>query len=125
MTETIIINAVTPSAGYGVNPTKTTLQTTSTAFSVGVSATNGNSSGNAQSTIRVYIANCPFSITAAQAPSQLKKEAAILEVKPHESPNGTTIENSSLLARKGGYVYVWLEIPNVTYTITAILAEVN
>jgi hypothetical protein len=124
MTATTIISAVPVGAlgAYGTNPTKTTLQATTTAFSVNVSLTNGAVAGNPSKTVRVYAACSEFSITAAQATAQLKRTAAILELSGHESPGGTNIEVTPLLGRTGSYVYAWTEEP--TFTVAGILSVI-
>ena len=129
MTATTIISSVAVGAtgAYGTNPTKTTLQATTTAFALNVSLTNGSCAGDPGKTVRLYFACSEFSISAAAATTQLKRTAAILELRPHESPGGTNIEVTPLFGRTGSYVYAWTEEPTFAAAgvLSAILYELN
>lgn len=131
MTTTTLNNAVTIGGGT-VGPTgavKTTLQLTTTAYTVAVALTNGAIEGNPNHRLRFYAATSPLSLTTAQAVEQLKQVAAYVDVVPHRAPGQTTVQDFPLLARKGDYLYTWYEditMPaGLTRTMTSTLYELN
>lgn len=118
MTNTVLVNAATLSAGFG-NATKTSFQSSTTGYSVNITITPGPIADPGKQ-VRVYVASSSVSVTAAVAMVQFASSAAILDATPRAGKDTTS--NFPLLARLGDYLYCWLEVPNFN---AATVATVN
>lgn len=127
MTNTNLLNAVAIGGnGYGTNPTKTTLQAGTSAFSVGIKLTNGANAGDPGRRTRIYVACIPFSApTAAAAVDTTKFDAYVFDIVANEKPNSDQYSKLPLLPRTGDTVYTWLEESSLGGTITTQLYEIN
>jgi len=129
MTSTTLNNGVTVggATGTGAGAIKTSLQGTTTAYTVACLLTNGAAAGNPTHCVKFFAVTSPYSITATQAVTQLRQAASFIDIIPHADPGGSTIQDFPLLARKGDFVYTWFEDGtfNPTKTLTSTLYEIN
>ena len=128
------MNAV---AGIGTgaitNATKTAFQATTSAFSLEATITSNTGSVpyqvNRQRVPRLWFAVSSFSITAAQAVTQLASIAQTLDIVPNMNAKGIQNSKTEALAAMGGYIYTWLEEPNMpanqTATVSVNLIELD
>lgn len=126
MTITVTQNAVTVGAvsATGQSPSKTTLQTGTTAFSFSARLTTGNSPLKTPDGVKLYYASCPYDITAAAAVTELARNAESLTIYANAEANKSFVSTSELSVNVGGYVYAWLEWgkqdANATVTVSLI-----
>jgi len=116
------VSLTTQSVG---NAVKTTFQSTSTAFRLHASITNGAGSGNPQLKTRLRYAVSTFNITTAQAMVQLQRDAETLDLIPGAMPAEVKIRSTDANDAFGTYLYTWLENPAypVATVVTVTLAE--
>jgi hypothetical protein len=127
MTITVTQNAVTVGAvsATGQSPSKTTLQTGTTAFSFSARLTTGNSPLKTPDGVKLYYASCPYDITAAAAVTELARNAESLTIYANAEANKSFVSTSELSVNVGGYVYAWLEWgkQDANATVTVSLVE--
>lgn len=116
-------------AGQGLNPTKTTLTTTTAAvqlhaqFITGV----GTANRNERPKLKILMAISPFSINAADAPVQMRDQAFELDINPRQENTLPQHEVSPFIPSGGLYAYVWMDVPNFNAapTLNLKLTEIN
>jgi len=127
MTITVTQNAVTVGAvsATGQSPSKTTLQTGTTAFSFSARLTTGNSPLKTPDGVKLYYASCPYDITAAAAVTELARNAESLTIYANAEANKSFVSTSELSVNVGSYVYAWLEWgkQDANATVTVSLVE--
>lgn len=127
MTITVTQNAVTVGAvsATGQSPSKTTLQTGTTAFAFSARLTTGNSPLKTPDGVKLYYASCPYDITAAAAVTELARNAESLTIYANAEANKSFVSTSELSVNVGGYVYAWLEWgkQDANATVTVSLVE--
>lgn len=111
--------------GQGLFPQKVTKQTATTAFLVDVRITNGAGGYNPVSEVRVWYASSTFSLSAANAVTQLRAAAGYVDVRPSPHASGVTIRQSDLATVNGSYIYFWVDVPlvSVAQTLDVTLVE--
>lgn len=128
MTSTTVVNAQTLSTtGAAVFATKTTLQTTTVAAELHAKVTPGTS-GSGQR-IKGFLAVSPFSVTAAEAPNNLKLQAVAVEIYI-PADGKPIIDRTETVSAIGDplYAYTWFEIPALSAdqpVLDAILTELS
>lgn len=128
MTSTTVVNAQTLSTtGSAVFATKTMLQSTTVAAQLNAQVTPGTS-GSGQR-IKGFLAVSPFSVTAAEAPSNLKLQAVAVEIYI-PADGKPSINQTPVVSTIGAtmYAYTWFEIPALSATqptLSAILTELS
>lgn len=97
---------------------KVTCASGTTAFLIEAKVTNGASAYDPSLRPMIWYASSSFSVTAAAAVDLLRNAARYLEVIP--SPNGSVarIRATELETIRGGYIYIWCDIPTVTVAQT-------
>lgn len=108
--------------GEGLFPQKVTIAATTTAYVITARITNGTDGYKQAQELRIWFTSSSFSITAAQAVTQLKSTARYLDIKPSPDSGDVRIKDSSLEPITGSYIYFWCDIPTVT---TAQTLDVN
>lgn len=114
MTNTTIYNAVslgTTSEIRGGSPTKTTLQTGTTAVVLNVKIVSGDNQ-NQSDEVELYYAISPFSLTAdATLIPKLHPQAGLLRIKPNQNGSGEAYDTTGVIFNNGGYLYTWFNSP--------------
>lgn len=104
--------------GEGLFPQKITLNAATTCFVITPRITNGAASYDPANEIIVRYSTSSFSITAAQAVSQLDCTSRYVPVKMKPNNGAVAIKDSSLEPVTGGYLYLWCEIPKLSVAAT-------
>ena len=135
MTNTTIYNAValgTTAELFNASPTKTVLQTGTTAVILNAKIVNGNNSNTSQgmrgqsNKVEIRYAISPLVLTAdATLPDLLKPIAGRLEVNVDRSSAGVTIDTTGLIANNGGNLYTWFNSPALSAGATITLTSVE
>jgi len=110
-----------------VGPVKTTLGANTAAVALNLQYTNGASVGDYMEAPRVFYAVSPFSVTAAQAVTQMLPVAESFDIVPARLPRGVTTQRSDLIVNTGGFLYTWFETPKMpdAATVTLNAAEID
>lgn len=130
MTNTTIYNAVNMPATAGVlnaSPTKTVLQTGTTAVVLNVQLKGGTEDYNRGEQFRLYYAVSPFSLTAdATLPFQFPTAVGILEVKfPAGGQTTARIDTTGCILNNGGNLYTWYDCPPSTPSGTGTVGNIT
>lgn len=129
MTTTAIISAIALGTGSNVgdfiNPTKTTLQATTTTVQIVASVTRGVSMGPEGVRVRVYYAASPISYSSALVGAQAVASSARFIDVFMKSDRPTSEFTSDLAITAAGYFYCWVQMPTlpVTAAVTVNLEE--
>lgn len=99
-------------------PQKVTADTSTMAFIISGRVTNGSGDYPATLYVRIWFTSSSYSITAAQAPTQLNRGARYVDVQLKSFATGVTIRDSTTRVLSGGYIYLWCEVPNMPVAAT-------
>lgn len=134
-TTTTVINAQAVNLTTGVGdycfPQKLTLQASTTRLSINVRCTSGTATSDPvtpNAKVTVYAASSTLSTTAAAAPLVLGTAADIVESRISNKPAAIAQNRSSNLQVDGGFLYIWVTVPNLTsamgVTLTVDIYEI-
>ncbi len=129
MTTTTIVSAValgtSTNVGDFVQPTKTTLQDTTTTVQIVVSITRGVSIPVEGTLVRVYYSCSPVSYSSALVGAQATAQGSRFVDVILKTDRPTAEVTSELLVTAAGYFYCWLTMPRlaVTAAVTVNLEE--
>jgi hypothetical protein len=114
MTNTTILNAVslgTTSEIRGGSPTKTTLQSGTTAVILNAQIVTGDNQ-NQSDQVEIYYTVSPFNLTAdATLIPKLHPQAGVLRIKPFNGGSGEAYDTTGAIINNGGYLYTWFNSP--------------
>jgi len=85
--------------------------------SVHAKVTTGTTIPDSQKAIQLVLAATPFSVTTADAPSQLTP-SYILTIKPNRSANGVLYYKSEPIVAEGPNFYAWINSGSLGADIT-------
>lgn len=130
MTNTTIYNAVNmpaTTADLNKSPTKTVLQTGTTAVVLNVQLKGGTEDYNRSEMFRLYYAISPFSLTAdATLPFQFPTAVGMLEVKfPSGGQTSARVDTTGCLLNNGGNLYTWYDCPPSTPSNTGTVGTIT
>ena len=129
MTTTPAINAqsvgTSSAIGDDLLAYKLTPQAATDRFFIEAILVNGAAGYDMAQRPRIWYACHSVSMTASDAPKILKQTARYLEIVPSPFSGKTVARISQLEPLAAGYVYIWLEMPNlvVAQTLTVNIIE--
>jgi len=131
MTNTTVYSAVSLGTTAEVrsgSPTKTTLQTGTTAVVLNVKIVSGDNQ-NQSDQVELFYAISPFNLTAdATLIPLLRPQAGFLRINPNRAGSGEAYDTTGVIVNNGGYLYTWFNSPALaqsgvgspTITVTAV-----
>lgn len=123
MTTTSLLAAQSVGGSAGVvGATKTTAQSTTTAYVLSALVTNGNGLPSLRAPVVLWYSSSPFSMTAAQASTRLKSTARWVDLPIPNAGAGILVKDSTFEALTGQYIYAWLETELFDNPITVDLS---
>ena len=109
---------------FSINPL--TLGAGTTAYCVNVQVTAGTAGQGSQIEVRVWYTTTMRTVTAANAPIQLKTTARYVDIRLNNGSGLITIKDSALEPATGSKFHCWVEAPklDVAATLDVDLVEI-
>lgn len=100
--------------GDGILPQKHTLLAGSSGAVISLRLTQNGKPLDARTKVRCYYTTSPFSITAANAVTQMVNNTRHVDVATSDDKAAVRIKDSSLDPVSGQYLYFWFDVPEFT-----------